>query len=226
MLHAAFLSWSCNCKIHFIKLHCPLGVGEIWHSSQVGKNPPKFKGNNWDVQSTVVERSPASVGGTSEPPHDKTNKMACAPAKTRISLGICPVWSESWLTAWRKLGSLATHWVHSEDSDQTGGMPRLIWVFTGRTATLLILSWGGSSTLNKLHIYGLYLWCVKQICVFEHSVMLNFNCTCPAIQRGQGSGFLSEGSSWLTACMSEKQRFWRDCMDAQAPLNLRCSHRW
>ena len=66
---------------------------------------------------------------------------------------------------------------------------------------------------------------VKQICVFEHSVMTNFNCACPAIQRGQGSGFLSEGSSWLTACMSEQRRFWRDCADAQARLNLRCSHR-
>ena len=51
---------------------------------------------------------------------------------------------------------------------------------------------------------------VKRICVFEHSVMTNFNCACPAIQRGQGSGFLSEGSSWLTACMSEQRRFWRD----------------
>ena len=66
---------------------------------------------------------------------------------------------------------------------------------------------------------------VKRICVFEHSVMSNFNCACPAIQRGQGSGFLSEGSSWLTACMSEQQRFWRDCADAQARLNLCCSHR-
>ena len=64
----------------------------------------------------------------------------------------------------------------------------------------------------------------KRICVFEHSVMTNFNCACPAIQRGQGSGFLSEGSSWLTACMSEQRRFWRDCADAQARLNLRCSH--
>ena len=36
---------------------------------------------------------------------------------------------------------------------------------------------------------------VKQICVFEHSVMTNFNCACPAIQRDQGSGFPSEGSS-------------------------------
>ena len=42
--------------------------------------------------------------------------------------------SESLLSAWRKLGSLATHWVHSEDSDQTGRMPRLIWVFAGCTS--------------------------------------------------------------------------------------------
>ena len=28
-----------------------------------------------------------------EPPHDKTNKMAVSPAKTKISLGISPVWS-------------------------------------------------------------------------------------------------------------------------------------
>ena len=36
---------------------------------------------------------------------------------------------------------------------------------------------------------------VQRICVFEHSVMTNFNCACPAIQRAQRSGFLSEGSS-------------------------------
>ena len=66
---------------------------------------------------------------------------------------------------------------------------------------------------------------VKRICVFEHSVITNFNCACPAIQRGQRSGFLSEGSSWLTAFISEQRRFWRDCADAQARLNLRCSHK-
>ena len=38
---------------------------------------------------------------------------------------------QSSLSAWRKLGSLVTHWVHREDSDQTGWMPRLIWVFAG-----------------------------------------------------------------------------------------------
>ena len=53
------------------------------------------------------------------------------PVKTQVSLGIQPVWSESLLSTWRRFGSLATHEVHREDSDQTGQMPRLIWVFTG-----------------------------------------------------------------------------------------------
>ena len=78
-----------------------------------------------------------------EPPHDKTNNVVVCPAKTQVSLGICPVWSESSLSAWRKLGSLATHWVHSKDSDQTGQMPRLIWVFAWHTVILFVLSWGG-----------------------------------------------------------------------------------
>ena len=76
---------------------------------------------------------------------------------------------------------------------------------------------------SNMHSYK--LWLVKRICIFEHSFITNFNCACKAIQRGQGSGFLSEGSSWLTACMREQRRFWRDCVDAQARLNLRCSHR-
>ena len=49
-----------------------------------------------------------------EPRFDKTNKMSVRPAKTQVSLGIRPVWSESSLSAWRKLGSLATHCAHSE----------------------------------------------------------------------------------------------------------------
>ena len=66
---------------------------------------------------------------SNEPRHDKTDKMCVRPAKTQISLGIRPVWSESSLSARRMLGSLATHWAHCEDSDQTGRMPRLMWVF-------------------------------------------------------------------------------------------------
>ena len=75
----------------------------------------------------------------------KPTKWPVHPAKTHISLGICPVWSESLLSAWRKLEILATHWVHSEDSDHTGRIPKLIWIFSlGTHATLLVLSCCGS----------------------------------------------------------------------------------
>ena len=57
-----------------------------------------------------------------------------------------PVWSESSLCAqWVAKDPSFLH-VNSEDSYQTGRMPRLIWVFAGRTATLFVLSWGGSFT--------------------------------------------------------------------------------
>ena len=74
----------------------------------------------------------------------KLTEWFVRPAKTQTSLGIRPVWSESSLSAWWKLGSSATHLAHSEDSNQTGRMPRLIWVFAGRT---LILSCRGSYSL-------------------------------------------------------------------------------
>ena len=81
------------------------------------------------------------------PPHDKSNKVTVRPAKTQISLGICPVWSESSLCAqWLAKDPIFLH-ADSEDSDQTGRMSRLIWVFAGCTVTLLVLSWGGSYIL-------------------------------------------------------------------------------
>ena len=71
----------------------------------------------------------------------------CAPSEDSDKPEHPPVWSESSLSAWRNLGSLATHWAHSEDSDQTGRMPRLIWVFVGLTLILLVLSCRGSNGL-------------------------------------------------------------------------------
>ena len=59
-------------------------------------------------------------------PMTKPTTWHVRPANTQISLGIRPVWSESSLCAWRNLEFLATHWAHSEDSDQAGRMPRLI----------------------------------------------------------------------------------------------------
>ena len=71
----------------------------------------------------------------------------CAQQRLRSAwASFIPVWSESSMSAWRKLGSLAAHCARSEDSDQTGQMPRLIWVFAGRTVISLVLSCCGSNS--------------------------------------------------------------------------------
>ena len=63
----------------------------------------------------------------------KPTKWHMRPVKTQISLGIRPVWSESLLCAqWVAKDSSFLH-ADSEDSDETGQTPRLIWVFGGRT---------------------------------------------------------------------------------------------
>ena len=98
----------------------------------------------------------------------KPSKWHVRPAKTQISLSIRPVWSEPSLSAWRKFRSLAIHWAHSEDSDQTGRMPRLIWVFAGRTVTLLVLSCRGSfSALG-----------VSVVCTTRDPRPVSRNCSC------------------------------------------------
>ena len=84
----------------------------------------------------------------------KPTKWHLLPAKTH-SLGIRPVWSESSRLTLRKLGSLATHWAHSEDSDLTGRMPRLIWVFAGRTCNFagFVMCWLNWQIRVRLHVY-------------------------------------------------------------------------
>ena len=75
--------------------------------------------------------------------------MAVRTAKTQIR----PVWSESSLSAWRNLGPLTTHWAHSEDSDQTGLMPRLIWVFA------ISLSWCPGWSESSLGVQAFCWFC-------------------------------------------------------------------
>ena len=120
--------------------------------------------------------------------------------------------------------SLALRWA-IQDQWSSGFYVEWFWSYLPLNPYFIYLLFPNKTEFIRFHLHHHYLSPVKRICVFEHSVMTNFNCACPAIQRGQGSGFLSEGSSWLTACMGEQRRFWRDCADAQARLNLRCSHR-
>ena len=100
--------------------------------------------------------------------------VAMCPTKTQISLGMRPVWTES---------SLCAQWVakdprflqeDSEDSDQAGRVPRLIWVFAGSTVTLLVLSWGGFlvSLLPKDLIFRIEL---KWIRISVSAQIINFS---------------------------------------------------
>ena len=83
----------------------------------------------------------------------KSTKWHVLPAKTQVSLCIRTIWSESLLLARRKLGSLATHWAHIKGSNQTGRMPRLIWVFAGRTC----------------HFVGFVMrWLILPRCIFRN----------------------------------------------------------
>ena len=92
---------------------------------------------------------------------NEPTKWHVRPAKTQICLGIRQVWSES---------SLCTQWVakdpsflhaDSEDSDQTGRMPRLIWVFAGRTC----------------HFVGFVMRRLTLSC-YEASFILNISVVC------------------------------------------------
>ena len=61
------------------------------------------------------------------------------------------------LSAWRNLGSLATYTAHSQNSDQTGWVLGLIWVFAERTG----------------HFVGfVMLWL---ICLAQSSISTAFN---------------------------------------------------
>ena len=79
-------------------------------------------------------------------------------AKTQISLGIRPVWSESSLCAqWVATGP-SFHHAPSEDSDQTGRMPRLILVFAGRTSHFV-----GSNGSNVIQQWTVQHWILKYV---------------------------------------------------------------
>ena len=111
----------------------------------------------------------------------KPAKWPLRPVKTRISLGIFPVWSKSSLSAWRDLGSLATHGAHREDSDHPGH-PRLIR-----------LGWcpGWSESLLGTHSFCLFchvmahlsfhfplLYCLSQFIITVCTVSLSLMSQC------------------------------------------------
>ena len=79
----------------------------------------------------------------------KPTKWVCAQRILR-SAWASALSDQSSLSAWRKLVSLATHWAHSENSDQTGRMPTLIWVFAGRTVIFFFLFYHEAAHISPL----------------------------------------------------------------------------
>ena len=89
----------------------------------------------------------------------KPIKWPVRPAKTQISLGICPVWSESSQCAqWVAEDRMLLH-ADSEDSDQTGRSESSL----SAQIILLVLSWGGSF----FPINQLLLGCFQTVSLLE-----------------------------------------------------------
>ena len=76
--------------------------------------------------------------------------MYLRPPKTHTSLGIHQVWSEYSLGAQWVAKAPSFLYADSEDSDQTGRMLRLIWVFTWRTCYFI----GFCHDITKTYLYN------------------------------------------------------------------------
>ena len=81
------------------------------------------------------------------------NKQSeCAPSEDSDQPGYPPSLIRVFLSAWRKLGSLATQWAHSEDSDRTGDAQAdlsLCWAhtpFVGFLMSWLRCRWNGKQS--------------------------------------------------------------------------------
>ena len=93
----------------------------------------------------------------------KPTKWHMRPAKSQISLGTCPVWSESSLSAWRKLGSLATDWVHSKE-----------WSDWADAQAELSLCWDNRSFCWFYHTRPLNFVCKKYKQVMQKFIFARF----------------------------------------------------
>ena len=97
---------------------------------------PLYKGaNHFKGIYETLSRPGLSIPLT---PWNKLSRRTAKPTNWPGKWGLRSIWAstlsdQSSLSARRNLGSVATHRVHSEDSDQTVRMPRLICVFAVHT---------------------------------------------------------------------------------------------
>ena len=130
----------------------------------------------------------------------KPTKWPLRRAKTRISLGICPLWSESLQFPWRNIGPLTTYWAHSEDwSDWTDAQADLSlrWAhmsfcwFCRAAAQILKTDHTEKCQLQLLMKLnkGAYLNCLKFTSCFDFQFHFQY---CISIKSGERGGSVVE----------------------------------
>ena len=174
-----------------------------------------------------------------EPSHDKTTTWHVCPAKTQISLGIHPVWSESLLSAWRNL------WLSLERTAKTlirlGRCPGWSECSLGVQIILLVLSWGGSFVISLLEhmllILILFVMPALASCDIGVHLSIHWSIHISASMNVKPlavtnhkiySSYLvyfrwASSSEFGTYRLCEQRRFRRACAFAQSRQNLRCS---
>ena len=117
----------------------------------------------------------------------KQTKWPLRPAKTQISLGIRPVWSDSSQSAWRNIWFSATHWAHCEDSDRTGRTDHFVGFVMKRVifATLCenhVTFKAVTSCHMKMFVsYALHCYTLQEVL---YSLLLKRNTFSPNCQNG------------------------------------------
>ena len=162
----------------------------------------------WDAL-WLRRRSPESTVLTFQPP-----TKCCVPSDD---------WHPPRLISLRcSQGSLVTNWAHSEDSDQTWRMPRLICVFTRGTGHFVGLSCYGSYNFDHDYKYS----------EPPHDKTNKMACepSKDSDQPGHPPSLIRVFTvrmkkTWvLSYPLSAQRRLWSDWADAQADLSLRWAH--
>ena len=155
----------------------------------------------------------------------KPTKWHVHPMKNQISLGIQPAWSESSLCAqWVAKNPSFLH-ADSEDSDQTGQMPRLIWVSkdsdqTGRMPRLIWVFTG-----HTCHFVGFVMrWLISCSFVLFQSCQRCCGLCCSGLpshsiwsmsEVSQSGWYFLLSPSWLLPyCW-----LWKDCLLSSTPFD-------
>ena len=98
-------NWHCMLYGSYVVPYLPGVFGQTWANSVDLNQISQWVQPDQDLQ-CYCETSIKQLLDMSQR-MTKPTKWHVRTAKTQISLGTCPIWSESWLSAWRKLGSLA-----------------------------------------------------------------------------------------------------------------------